>query len=341
MAADCNDGNECTTETCSAGKCVFSTVAAGSMCAAGVCNGTASMEKCVACADTASGVTQDSGCSSAKPLCDVSGGTPTCYECLSGADCAADSLSCTVETCTNHVCSHVATDSVCGPTGDVCKVNKCDLATAGPTGCKQVDISTTKVVIGTSSAQGNGGFEQITGTGTDISAVGWADVGTFTMIYNCTPSGSGCTGSNGKTTTGAGGQDYLAWLGGTSTASIGGVDHLISLPLGTVKLQVLADTNFQTKSTATTNKDLFEVRLLNSAKVQQGAALFAASNVNAQTGMARAWTANGINVTVDVSAYASAHPAEDSYISLWASVDATLITDFFIDNVRVTATVCQ
>jgi len=46
-------------------------------------------------------------------------------------------------------------------------------------------------------------------------------------------------------------------------------------------------------------------------------------------------------VTVDVSAYASAHPGEDSYISFWSSVDGSVVTDFFLDNVRVNATVCQ
>ena len=44
-ASDCNDGNECTTEACSGGKCVFATAAAGSGCAAGVCNGSAGRGK--------------------------------------------------------------------------------------------------------------------------------------------------------------------------------------------------------------------------------------------------------------------------------------------------------
>ena len=113
------------------------------------------------------------------------------------------------------------------------------------------------------------------------------------------------------------------------------------MPAGTVKLQVMADTNFQTKSAASGNKDSFEVRLLDAAKGMVGAPLFASSNVNAQTGAAHAWTVNGINVTADVSAYTGAHPGEDSYLSLWSSVDATLTTDFFVDNVRVMATVCQ
>jgi hypothetical protein len=332
VPTDCNDGNDCTTETCTTGKCVFAAVAAGSACATGVCNGTAASEKCVVCTDNAAG--QDAGCTSSKPHCDASG-TPTCYECLNDSDCATDNVSCTVERCTNHVCSHVATDSQCPASGDVCKPNKCDAAAPG--GCKQVDISVPKAIIGIGSAQGNGGFEQASGTG----AAGWAEVGTFTMIFNCSASGPGCVGANGTTFTGTGSGDFLAWLGGTSMASVTGIDHLIGLPLGTVRLQVMADINFQTKNATTSNKDFFEVRLLDSAKGQVGAALHAASNLTAQTGTARSWTPNGINATVDVSAYAATHVGQDSYISFWSSVDASLKTDFFVDNVRVTATVCQ
>jgi len=216
----------------------------------------------------------------------------------------------------------------------MCKPNKCDAAL----GCKSVDVSAAKVVIGTSSAQGNGGFEQASGT----SAAGWVDIGTFPMIFNCTPSGVGCAGINGTTYTQVGtGFDYLAWLGGTSTASVTGVDHLIVLPAGTVKLQVIADINFQTKNTASANKDSFEVRLLDSGKIQVGSALFVSSNATAQTGTLRNWTPNGINVTADVAAYASGHVGADSYISFWSSIDGSQRTDFFIDNVRVTATVCQ
>jgi hypothetical protein len=331
MPTDCDDGNECTTETCTAGKCVFAAVAAGSVCTAGVCNGTAAAEKCVACA---AGTAQDAGCTSAKPLCDASG-TPTCYECVSAADCATDNVSCTVETCTNHVCSHVATDSQCPASGDVCKPNKCDAAAPG--GCKQVDISAPRVVIDIGSAQGNGGFEQSSASG----AAGWTNVGSFDTVFECGPSGVGCAGSNGTTFTGTGGGDHLAWLGGTSAASVTGIDHLIVLPPGAVKLQVMADINFQTKGAAASNKDFFEVRLLNSAKGQVGSALYAASNVSAQTGTARAWTLNGLNVTADIAAFAAGHVGEDSYLSFWSSVDGSLRTDFFIDNVRVMATVCQ
>jgi len=244
-------------------------------------------------------------------------------------DCASDNVSCTVETCSNHLCTHVATDSKCMPSGDVCKPNKCDAAAD----CKQVDISVAKTLMNASSTLGNGSFE-LSGA-PDTGAAGWAEIGTFKMIYNCT--GAGCAATNGTTFTMAGDGNWVAWLGGTTTASITGLDHLIHLPAGAVKLQIMADQNFQTKSVATANKDVFEVQLQDATQVQIGAALLHATNANAQTNSAHAWTANGINVTTDVSAHAD----EDVHIVLWSSVDATLPTDFFIDNVRITATVCQ
>ena len=327
LAEDCDDGNECTSEVCTAGKCVFTPIDAGEACTGGVCNGSPDAEECVACADTAAGAAQDSGCSPAKPVCDSSA-TPTCYACQNNTDCASDNVSCTVETCTNHVCSHVATNSKCSSSGDVCKPNQCDAALD----CKQVDISMSKPLVNAGSTMGNGSFEENTVSG----ATGWADVGTYTIVYNCT--GSGCAASNGTTYTDPANGSFVAWLAGTTKASVTGTDHLLALPAGAVKLQILADINFQTKnSDASVNHDYFELRLLNAAKVQIGSALVAKSSANAQTGAARAWTADGINVAVDVSNYAG----QDVYLSLWSSVDATLPTDFFIDDVRVTATVCQ
>ncbi|MEI9948094.1 MAG: hypothetical protein WDO74_03735 [Pseudomonadota bacterium] len=186
-------------------------VAAGSACSTGVCSGTTGTEKCVPCADNAAGTSQDAGCTSTKPLCDASGPTPTCYECLSNSDCAPDSVSCTVETCTNHVCSHVATDSLCPASADVCKRNKCDIAAVG--GCKQVDISSQSPLITTDlDAANNGGFES---PGSDPkTAAGWLESGAYYVIYNC--SGSGCSGGNGlpfRNPPASVGGTFIAWTG--------------------------------------------------------------------------------------------------------------------------------
>lgn len=326
--ADCNDNNECTSETCTAGKCVFTPVAAGVMCSTGVCNGSTNMEKCLPCADTGLGVTQDAGCSASKPLCDTSGGTPTCYECLSGADCPTDNVSCTVETCTNHVCSHVATDAKCAASGDVCKPNKCDAVAD----CQQVDISSQSPLITADLNLGNGGFEI---PGMDGDAQGWVESSDYYIIYNC--AGAGCAGGNGTTFPPSLGGNFVAWTGSEFDSGVTELYTFINIPVGATKIQVSVDTNFQTKNATSANHDYFELRLLDSNLVQVGAPLSALSNVNAQTGTLRAWTKDGINVSRDVAALAGKKVA----LLFWTSVDTSIRTDFFFDNVRVTATVCK
>ncbi|HEY0468674.1 MAG TPA: hypothetical protein VGC79_30980, partial [Polyangiaceae bacterium] len=294
---DCNDGNECTADACTAGKCTFSTLAAGSQCATGVCNGTASTEKCVACVDTGAGATQDPGCTPAKPVCDASGSTPTCYECLTGSDCATDNLVCTAETCTNHVCSHV-------------------------------DITSQKTLIDADTI-GNGSFE----LGTQ-PATGWAEDGKYWITKDC--GATGCTpGSNsGKTKANPG--KVLAWLGGILDAGVGDLSQTLVLPAGAQALRIKADTNFQTSNKTTANKDYFQVRLMDASYVQIGSPLLSKSNLDAVTGNTHPWVPDGVDVTVDVSA----HAGKVVSISFWSSSDMALITDFFLDNVRVTATIC-
>jgi hypothetical protein len=335
--ADCDDGNDCTTEKCSAGSCAFTPVAAGQACATGVCNGTANAEKCVACTDNAVAPSKDLGCSDAKPACDTSG-TPACYECAKDADCS-DGVSCTDDTCTNHACVHVADDSKCAASGDVCVPNKCDATVS----CKPVDISMPTPLVAADSAQGNGSFEdgtgksKVAGSGT---ATGWEDVGDDPVIYNCVgtpPSTGGCLGS-AATTFMANKADgnLLAWFAGTGYATVDELQRLVHLPPGTTAILIQADTNLQTQSTAPSNSDSFDVRLLDSSHTQVGAAVVTLSNTTAQTASAN-WTLDGISKSVDISAPLG----KDIYLSLRATVDATLKTDFFIDNVRVTATVCK
>ena len=94
----------------------------------------------------------------------------------------------------------------------------------------------------------------------------------------------------------------------------------IALPTGTTNVQLLV--NLQTKNTATTNYDYFEARVLDSNLAQVGTALAALSNVNAQTGSARAWTKDGINVTRDLSALAGT-----AFLMFWTSVDTSARSD--------------
>ena len=53
---------------------------------------------------------------------------------------------------------------------------------------------------------------------------------------------------------------------------------------------------------------------------------------------ARAWTKDGINVTRRTYLLT---PASPRYLMFWTSVDTTLRSDFFFDNVRLIATVCK
>ncbi len=326
---DCNDNNDCTSETCSNGSCAFSPVAAGQACASGVCNGVSGSEKCVACADDAPVSKKDSGCTdNAKPICDTTG-TPGCFACVVDADCD-DGVSCTNEKCTNHACAHSADDTKCTASGDSCKPNKCDAVM----GCKQVVLTpTTMPVISASTTVGNGSFAAVTVVAVKYHEANlWDNTGDDYVIYSCP-----CTSTNGTTGKNTGDNNYAAWFGGTDDAGVDELSQVVTLPAGTTTVHFQADTNVQTASTATTNHDSFDVRVYDSSQVQIGPSIATLTNVGAQTGAAVAWTANGIDKTVDLSA----HAGEAVSIDLSSSVDGALNTDFFIDNVRVTATVCN
>ena len=125
-AADCNDGNACTLDTCALNACVFTGVPAGDigMCGSGVCSG-APTNACVECL-------QDSECMGLTQFCDtmatmcvpripngmsvptVPGHTPT----LIGMCTEAAAMS----ACASNVCE--TSDSLCGylngPTGGPC-----------------------------------------------------------------------------------------------------------------------------------------------------------------------------------------------------------------------------
>lgn len=85
-AADCDDMNDCTTNTCVIDQCETTNDMAGSMCAAGVCDGAAS---CMPCFDTAGGSGTDLGCAPGAAICDTASSPSACVTCLdsgSGTD---------------------------------------------------------------------------------------------------------------------------------------------------------------------------------------------------------------------------------------------------------------
>lgn len=321
--ADCDDGNECTTETCADTRCVITAVAAGEACSKGVCNG-AAPEKCVTCANTANAGHRDAGCTAALPICDPVG-NGNCYACTEDADCANDDVSCTVEKCTNHVCAHVPTDSKCPAAVDACSRSKCD-ATAG---CTTVAITpTAQSLIAADPGKGNGSFEA-----GSKPATGWEEDGPYFITKNCS---SGCIpGSNGGVTYPSTGK-VLAWFGGIADANFGDLNRIISLPVGAVSLHVQADTNFQTASSSS-NAGYLEVRLMDAGYVQIGSALYSKSAQAVQVGDTHVWTANGIDVTTDVKALAG----KDVSVSFHSFTDPQHLSDFFVDNVRVSVTFCQ
>jgi len=107
------------------------------------------------------------------------------------------------------------------------------------------------------------------------------------------------------------------------------------LPAGAVSLHVQADTNFQTGST--TNAGYFQVRLMDAGYAQIGAPLYSKSAASVQLGDTHVWTTNGIDVTTDVTALGGT----DVSISFYSYTDPLHLSDFFLDNVRVSVTVCQ
>ncbi|MEZ4328541.1 MAG: Ig-like domain-containing protein [Polyangiales bacterium] len=150
--ADCDDGNPCTTDSCSGNNCQNTTVAEGATgdCTGGdVCSGAPS-NVCVACTDN-SAMGTDAGCTGAAPHCRETGlGSPTCevcldtslgtdlgcssgapfcvaglggnmcVGCLSAADCS-DGNDCTADVCAAGICLNPAI----GP-GATCTAGVCD-----------------------------------------------------------------------------------------------------------------------------------------------------------------------------------------------------------------------
>ncbi len=92
-AAECDDGDECTSDACSARACTHASEPEGTPCTLGVCDG-AAIPSCVEC-------TMDADCPSERPRCDTS--AFACVLCLDDADCD-DSSECTETRCVDAAC---------------------------------------------------------------------------------------------------------------------------------------------------------------------------------------------------------------------------------------------
>lgn len=85
---DCDDGNDCTEDICSAHVCGYSPVTPGTPCTGGYCAGTDS-PACVTCADSADGALDD-GCSQEFPVCLLEGNGASCVLCEAADDASGD-----------------------------------------------------------------------------------------------------------------------------------------------------------------------------------------------------------------------------------------------------------
>lgn len=136
---DCDDGFDCTVETCGVGGiCAYTTLdarcAAGESCVVGrgcvtgtTCTSSADCDDSVACTvdtcavgGTCRHMALDELCTdSAAPSCDPVMGCVRGSGCMSAADCD-DSVACTIDSCgADRMCSHTPMDSLC-MAGEVC-----------------------------------------------------------------------------------------------------------------------------------------------------------------------------------------------------------------------------
>jgi MYXO-CTERM domain-containing protein len=121
-AADCNDGNPCTADSCSAAAaCVNAPLMVGATCAGGVCNGVPAAPACVTCVDDQPLLGQDLGCPAGSPACTTGAGGPRCVGCLTDANCL-DNNECTTGACSVGSCaqSPVAAGTACNMGAGVC-----------------------------------------------------------------------------------------------------------------------------------------------------------------------------------------------------------------------------
>lgn len=100
---ECGDGNECTTDNCIEGECVFFSRATGSSCSLGYCESGAN-PRCVTCIDDQPGQDSiDTGCNEAAPQCLLLGNVPSCAGCEANDQCPSPS-SCTAASCEEGFC---------------------------------------------------------------------------------------------------------------------------------------------------------------------------------------------------------------------------------------------
>jgi len=311
VADDCDDDNECTTETCDSRECVGDTVPAGDECTGGFCSGIPGMESCGACFDTAAGNEIDQGCPAEAPVCDMSQLPPVCTGCTVNTDCD-DAIDCTTDTCSGAgVCVHTPDDGVCAASGYVCLPNQCVVGV----GCSPVDITEEVQLVANGNLDSGGSWSEASSNGYPLIVVEDATVAAHTPTR-------------------------YAWLGG-AWYEFSELFQLVSVPTGTQALNLNFFYQLSTNDPyywLPYNYNVMGAEILSSDGGTVLQTILALGNQDT-TG---SWT----EVSVDLD---PSWAGTDVLVYFWASIGAEYYssgyyfgnTNFRIDTVSLTASVCQ
>lgn len=236
-----------------------------------------------------------------------------------------DGIDCTEDICEDGTCHHVPNDALCSGEG-ACGPSTCDV----DQGCQPTEPPSEVTLVNATTR--NGSFE--TGILPDPSPWLTTSNKDLVVIYDC--SQDTCDGIHGSMSATQG--DRLLWLGGDH-------DHqdsafqLLQLPPGTIGLRIVADVNFQTEETGPSNHDTFEVWLRGAVDSMPliGSPLHRSVSPDVQAGSA-VWSRDVVLVDdADVSELAE----ETVRVSFESISDEESYTDFFVDNIRITVSVCE
>jgi hypothetical protein len=315
-AEDCDDDNECTTDTCEAKQCGAETVAAGEPCLGGVCSGVPGMEACGDCLDTAAGSEVDQGCTAEAPVCDMTQVPPACT-CTEDADCD-DQVDCTTDTCNDsQVCVHEPNHGACAASGDVCNPNQC----VPGVGCTPIDVTQTQQLLADPA------FDAFTSVWTEYSST----------YYDLVVSESASLPAYSY--------PRYAWLGGIEY-EYSELYQTVTVPEGTQSLSLSFYYFIDTYDIPYDDYNIMGVQLWSGDGLTQLHEFQRAGNQDGNNG----WTL--FEGTVDATAWAGS----DVQVYFWASIGAgydvyygypdyryinVYNTNYFVDSTALTATVCQ
>ncbi len=309
--ADCDDDNDCTTDSCRDGACRAVTTPAGTSCLGGYCNGEAGGESCGDCVDTASGDEVDLGCAAGAPRCDMSLNPARCIDCVDNSGCD-DGIACTTDTCTDGVCENTPKDSACADSGDVCSPSLC----VADVGCQVVDISVDSELLV------DGNLDSLSPNWQQASSSGYYIVSADTSID---PDNAPILAETSP---------YFAWLGGVP-GEFSEIFQRVSLPEGTISLQL----SFYYRIASSVTTDDFDVagaRLRNATGDDELYVFADWANQDESLG----W--QPFEASIDAASWAG----DDVQVYFFAQMSERADgdesnTNFFIDSVSLVATVCD